>query len=407
MPYDVTQLKNDLEGVLHGTTLNQITNIDGLINRAARQVLEDIDPQETKRIVEITGPVFDSVWDYPIPTDLKGNKVIDIRPQVNRTQQDVFVQSYNQAFDVNKQNAWFNQDNFTINFNTSIKTIRINAQGLPAGIILNQASSLTDNGTWILGGGASNLRVDNQNFVAGGGALTLDLLAGQASGFIETSNMQAQNLSEHLNQATEFLYSFFPTASSITSMNLRWGNNSTNYYSRTVSITQQNTTFQNGWNLLSYLWAGITPVGAPDPSNITYLRITWNYNSTLQTGVKVNNSVSRLGTFMEMEYYSKFLFRDNVTGAYQETVTSDNNLINLDTESFNLLFNFVAYLAAQQQQGLDASFHDGPFFQQLYEQGLDRYRAMYKSEIQKPRSNYYFQPNPSYSRYLGTRRFWG
>lgn len=48
MSYNILDLKNDLEGVLHGTTNNQIQNLDGVINRAARQLLLDLDPQETK-----------------------------------------------------------------------------------------------------------------------------------------------------------------------------------------------------------------------------------------------------------------------------------------------------------------------------------------------------------------------
>lgn len=405
--YNITQLKNDLAGVLHGTTLNQITNLDGLINRAARQVLLDVDPQETRRIVEIGTPIFDSVWDYGIPDDLKGNKVVDIRPQVNRQPSDVFIQQYNQDFDVSKQWLGWNNNDFTIQFNTSVKTIRINAAGFPAGVVLNYASSLTDNGTWTVGGGATNLTVDNQNFVVQGGSLSFDLQAGQSSGYIETSDMESLNIENQLNQGTEFLYTFFPTASSITSVNLRWGSSSTDYYSRTVTATQMNTVFQNGWNFLSFAWAGITPVGSPDPSDITYLRVTWNYDSTLQTGVKLNDIVSRMGRFLEIEYYSKFLFRDASTGAYQENVTDDTNLINLDTESFNLLFNYVAYLAAQQQQGANALRNDGPMFLGLYNQGLERYKAMYKSQVQKPRQIYYAQPNPSYSRYIGSRHYWG
>lgn len=405
--YDVSTLKSDLEGILHGTTLNQITNLDGLINRAARQILLDVDPQETKRLVEIGTPVFDNVWDYPIPSDLKGNKVIDIRPQVNRTPGDIFLQQYNQAFDATKQWAGWNNDSFTIQFNSSIKTIRINGTGLPAGTIVNQIASLNDNGTWSVGDGATNLRVDNQNYVNGGGSLTVDLQAGFASGFIETTDQQAQNLFNQLNQGTEFLYSYLPTASSVTSINLRWGSSAADYYDFTVTVQQMNTVFENGWNFLSFPWKTASVTGAPDASSITYLRITWNYDSTLQTGVKANYLASRMGLFLEMEYYSKFLFRDSATGAYQETVTADTNLINLDTESFNLLTYQVAYLAAQQQQGANALRNDSPMFLGLYRESLDRYKAMYKSELQKPHQTYYPMPNPSYSRYLGARRYWG
>ena len=84
MAYSVQTAKNDLAGVLHGTQLSQIQNLDGVFNRAARQLLLDLDPQETKRVVEFTNPIFNTVFDYPIAADVKGNKIIDIRPQVRR-----------------------------------------------------------------------------------------------------------------------------------------------------------------------------------------------------------------------------------------------------------------------------------------------------------------------------------
>jgi hypothetical protein len=68
---------------LHGTTLSQVENISGVFNRAARQLLLDIDPQETKRIEQLASPIFYQVYDYAPPADLKGQKIIDIFPQVN------------------------------------------------------------------------------------------------------------------------------------------------------------------------------------------------------------------------------------------------------------------------------------------------------------------------------------
>ena len=109
------------------------------------------------------------------------------------------------------------------------------------------------------------------------------------------------------------------------------------------------------------------------------------------------------GTILSYEYYSKYLFRDAITGAFQETVTDNSNFINLDTESFNLMVYLVAYFAVQQQQGLDAMFYDGNFFLQQYQQGLARYKSMYKSELQKPQSSYYTMNKPGYTRYLGPR----
>src|SRR5260221_8839359 len=102
MSYSITNLKADVEAALHGTTVNQIQNLYGLFNRAARDVLLDIDPQEQKRTVQTNGPIFNGVWDYPIPADLKGDRLIDIRPQVLRNANDLWNQDYNQDFDIQK-----------------------------------------------------------------------------------------------------------------------------------------------------------------------------------------------------------------------------------------------------------------------------------------------------------------
>lgn len=406
MSYSISDVESDLESVLHGTTTNQITNLFGLFDRAARQLLLDIDPQETKRITQFTGPIFNNIYDYGLAADVKGNTIIDIRPQVNRLPSDIFVQQYNQAFDIWKQNYMSNADSFTINFNTAVKTIRIDAPFLLPPVITNAAEGITLNGTWTTGGNAAALTADNQNYVYGGGSLQFNLSATGvpgSTGYLENSTMNATNLTAHLNQATEFLWSYLPSGSKVSNVEFRWGSSASNYYVLNATQTQQQTAFQNGWNLLSFLWSSAAAVGTPNPASITYMRVTWTYDGTLQTGVRLNYIQSILGNVMEYEYYSKYLFRSASTGAFQETVDDVSNLINLDTESYNLYFNQVAYLAVQQTQGIDASFHDGPFFLQLYTEGVNRYKGRYKSELQKPQSIFYRKPNKSY---LGYFRRW-
>src|SRR5260221_14722333 len=111
MPYNVQTAKGELAAMLHGTTLSQVENIDGVFNRAARQLMLDIDPYETKRLVQMNTPIYFGVFDYAIPFDLKGDKIIDIIPQTPVTPRPIFKQTYNQNFDVFKSYAAIN--NFT------------------------------------------------------------------------------------------------------------------------------------------------------------------------------------------------------------------------------------------------------------------------------------------------------
>lgn len=396
--YSVQTLLGELEGMLHGTTNNQIANINGVINRAARQVLLDVDPQETKRTLEFVNPIFNSVFDYPIAADVKGNKLIDIFPQVQRIPRDVWTQQYNQAFDVAKQNIYSQSDMFTLNFNTGLKTIRINAPFLNAPVTINQIEAVTTNGTWVVGGTASNLAINNSNYVQGSGSLQFDTAIGAA--YLENSTMTAIDLSSVEDQSYLFAWVYIPTGTSLTSVNIRWGSSASNYWSSTVTQNQQSVGFVNGWNLCQFIWSTASTVGSPNSAAINYARVTLNTTVDM-TGCLINGLDSILGTILSYEYYSKYMFRDVTTGAFQETVTDNSNLINLDTESFNLMVYKVAELAVQQQQGLDASFNDGPYFANQYLQALTRYKAMYKAENQKPQSTYYQMNKPGYGQYLG------
>lgn len=400
MSYSILDLKADLTGVLHQTQLNQITNLDGLIDRAARKLLLDVDPQETKRTVEFVNPIFNSVFDYPIAADVKGNKLIDIIPQVQRLPRDIWSQAYNQAFDVAKNSVFSLKNMFTMNFNTGIKTIRIDAPFLNAPVIVDNIEAISQNGTWAVGGTASSLSVNNTNFAQGAGSLQFNTTVGAA--YLENSTLTAVDLSEVENQSSFFTWVYVPTGTTLTSVNLRIGSSSTDYYTATVTQNQQAVAFVNGWNLCQFVWSSMTTTGSPNSAALDYARITLNVTGTL-TGCLLNGLDSILGTVLSYEYYSKYLFRSASTGAFQENVLDDSDLINLDTDSYNLLFNMVAFFAVQQQQGVDAVAFDASFFKNEYDEGLKRYKAMYLSEVQKPQTSYYTQPTKNYTQWFGPR----
>jgi hypothetical protein len=403
--YTITQLNSDLAAVLHGTTVNKITNLYGMYDRAASQLLLDINPQETIRLLPMSSTIYNGVYSYPLPADLKGNKVIDIRPQANRLPWNVYFQQYSQDFD--RLKTTINRGTFNIKFNQGVKTILINAPYLLAPTILNNCDGVSDNGTWGVGSSASNLQADSINFVGSSASLSFNLAAGAnpSTGYLENSTMSALNLSEVENQATLFLYTYLPTATDFTNVILRWGSSATDYYQVTTTVTQENTSFQDGWNLLAFPWLGATVVGSPDSSAINYVRVTWTYNGSAQTAVRLDTITSNLGSILDIEYYSKYMFRDAITGAFKERVTANTDIVNLDTETYMIYSNLVFALAAQQVQGRDALQYDGQFFMNEYKKGVEKYKEMYKSETQKPQTQYYTMPQRGYDQYNSGR--WG
>lgn len=395
MAYSVTNLITDLGSVIHGTKTNKIPNLYGHINRAARAVVLDVDPKETQRILQLA-QVFNDVYDYAAPVDLKGDRSVDLRPQAGRNPQDIFQQGYSQNFDAWKGVSLSNK--LITQWNTGVKTLRIEAPTLTTPLTITGTETLTG---WSATAGAQNLSLDTLYNVAGGGAIQFDLAAGSGTGSIQISSLSQVDLTGHVNIDTEFAWVYLPKGSSITSLDLKWGSDITaNYYHLTVMVTQQGLAFQNGWNLIALPWASATKVGSPIVTAYDSVQLTVAYDSTLQTGLKFCNLTSNTGYIFELQYYSKYLFRDPSTNAFQETIvdaTDNSKLINLDTESYNLLFNKTAYFIAQALQGADAAYdamfwggEDGDGGE--YGNALKRYRAQNPSEVMVKAETYYKLP---------------
>lgn len=399
MAYSISTLLSDITTVVHGTTINKIPNPYGLINRAARSILLDVDPKETQRITSI-GQVFNEVYDYNCPVDLKGDRLVDLRPQAPRYPSDVYFQTYAQTFDAQKTQQ-LNKRVYT-QWNTGVKSLRIEAPTLTAPVVITDTSTVEG---WSATLGADNISLNTTNNVAGGGAIVFDLLAGHSSGYIENSTITALDLTAHLNISTLFLWVYMPSGVSISSVDLRWGSSLTDYWTTSTSQTQEGTSFVDGWNLLAFPWQNAPFIGSPNAQFISYVRVTPSYNSKLQTGVQINNLTSNLGFFFDLQYYSKFLFRDPNTNVFQETVndSADNDkIINLDTESYNLLFNKMAFFVAQSLQGADAQY-DADYWQTEYKNALAMYKAANPSESSKKAESYYALPNKNYNRFQAWR----
>lgn len=404
--YQISDIEQELEAMLHGTTLNQITNLAEAEDRAARRVLGDVDPQETK-IVSPFGKLYDGVWDYPLAVDVKGNKIVDLFPQANRNLRDNFTQVYNKDFDIGK--GFTLVPDFTPRYAGGVRTIRIDAVNLQTGIQINAANAYNQNGLWVAGSNVSNVSTNNQYFTDGSsGSVSFQLNqtgVGASVGIISNSTMSAVDLTNHFNNADEFFQFYIPNAAGITSVNYRFGSSAAAYYdSGDIATTQMGGTFGDGWNLVSKNWASFTTVGSPNIAAINYIRIAITYNGTLQTQVLLNQFWSRLGVIFNQEYYSKYLFRDAITGAFQEKVTDPTNYVNLDTDGINLFLFALLGEVVQQQQGADALYFDANQAEQRYQSELATYKLKYRGETQKPHTSYYRQPQAGYRRFFSWNR---
>jgi hypothetical protein len=378
MSKTIAQLEVDLSRKLHGTNLNFVEGKYSLYEEASRECLKDIDFFETKRIQQITNAVYSDVYDYALPADLKGNAIIDIRPQVNRKQNELPIRNTGMEFDLRK-----GTQKFTIKDNSGVRLLRFNS-GLNTSVLLNACDSLTNNGTWVVGDDATNLTLDTLNYISGNGSLNFDVSGVGTTASIYNITMNEVDLSELEDRDPVFLWVYMPVV--ITNATLIWGEDITaKYWTKTIT-TSQTGAFQVGWNLLRFDWNGATKVGLPDSSKVKALKLSFTYDGNVDTDYRLDNIIVPRGTIYEIEYYSKYLFT-TTAGVYQDTVTLNTDIITLD-EGYNCFLYKCIELIAPQVHAEDAGF-DYNLYNKQYLIETASYKNKYKSEIRPLVTNYY------------------
>lgn len=384
----ISDFKTRIQQKIHGRALDKVQDVYGLIYEASNNLKLAIDPKEMQRIEPLTNAVYDDVYSYACPSDLKGDGIVDVRPQVNRSIRDNFHQTYAPRFDRIKA-----FESLAVENDGTLKTLRLNSSKPPAGPTVNALNSVTENGTWAADSTyATDITTDQINYVAGSGSVRFNLAAdaGSQTGYIENSTMTAVDLSDIADVGALFAWVYLPTASNFTSVSLRWGSSTSDYYSVTATTTHVNSSFVNGWNLLRFDWPTTVASGTPVDTAIDYLRVSFVYNGTAMNGVRVDNIVARNGVIFDVVYNSDYMFR-NSSGTWIIKPTADTDLLNLETEAENMLLYEVAFLIAQEVGGEDASF-DVSYFKAKRDEVWGQYMRKYKSQRKRPRSPYYRMP---------------
>lgn len=369
--------------MLHGTSLNQVENVNGVIYRAARRVLADVDPMETIRVVQLQ-TINQNTYDYVCPADLKDDRIIDITKQADRLALDNFHQEYFRSFDIEK-NLSVLKNNYVIQWRNGVKTLKLDARGMTAVTALD---GITDSTTYTAVAGISSLYTDNGDFTYSTGSVAF--IQSAATSSMSKTFTTAIDLSTQTQTGLFYVNAWFGTGSAVTSVSVNLGTSASNYITLTATQTNDGLTFQDGWNQIGmYFKTGVTT--GTYTGSITYMQL--NVTTTTNQTVKWNYARAGIGEVYGIMYYSKYLFRKATTNAFQETITStdDSEIINLDTTSYNLLLLQTAAQAAQQSIPLTPNL-DVDRYERAYESELARYIAKIKSQSQPASATYYRQP---------------
>lgn len=223
-----------------------------------------------------------------------------------------------------------------------LKKLRISAELEGDQVVLHEMDSLTADGTWSVSLDASNLTLDSDNFINGDGSLNFDMdRAGTTTtaGYIQNSDMTAVDLTDYEHSGSIFVYLYAPTVSGgLDGFTLRVGSDASNYFSKQVTVTNENLALHTGWMVLRFDFNSATETGTVDIENIDYIRLAVDrgaLGSLDSTDWRVDYIVARRGIPHEVWYYTKYGWQTSA-GAYLENSTANSDLLNADTEEYGL-----------------------------------------------------------------------
>lgn len=342
----VTQFTSRLTPKLHGTSLAKLGNIFDKMQEAAGTLLARIDPIDTIQRARIDNAIYDNIYNYSCPSDIKGlDKVIDMPPIGPRSFRDDIGATYSKEFSIRRQ-----KNTLTIEDVGGVKTLKV-SKCLTPPTLLSSLDVLDS--TITVGGDVTSPVIDYLDYVSGMGSLSFGLSGVTGIGTITVNLPFAADLSKMEGLGSLFEWIKFPDATRLASIDLKWGTDSSNYWHKTITVPQGRTAFDsNAWDLCRHDWVSATKTGSPSSASTKYLQITINYSTGVPlTFVKLDSIVAALGVAFELVYYSQFIFRDAITGALKEAPTTGSDIIQLDPLATNIYMLEVQKLIVPDLQG--------------------------------------------------------
>lgn len=344
---NVGELKDQISGILTGTNLDNVTNLDGCIERALGTFLLYISLKQISGRLAFS--VYDGVYDYEAPDDIFGGVIYDIRPQgVDRSEADYTYKVGIACFDRTKATLP-NGVLATFEYNRGTPIMRLAQTRARASALIDACNSSTG---WVAGGDATGLAADTTNFYASPASLRFNLPVSGSSGYIEKTTSQ-QNLTDYSGVGKVFVAVNTPSATAVTSVGIRLGSSSTAYYAASVTTPVIGTAIANTWQLWGIDLAGATTTGSPVITAIDYTRVIVNYNGTALSNVRIGRVFTSLPTPFEMIYGSSacFLHED---GTITNKIEDDNDEVVLPDDAFVVFTNIASLEVLEQMGGDDA-----------------------------------------------------
>lgn len=392
--HTVADLKNRVSAALSDVDLQNVSDLYGAFETAAKVLIQKADIPEASNTQNIN--LYSGVINYPANTDMFGTAIRDIRPQgISRDPSDYVYKQPGDQFDRNK--GFLPSGTITtFEYVAGVPTIRIVSKNVTQQIILDTMSATTG---WTASGGASTPIADATFYYQTPASLRFNLASGQTTGSLTKTLTTPINLTAYQGVAFVFLAVEIPSATDITSIGIRIGSSSSNYYTVTNTTGFLGAFTAGQFFLVGFDLSQATTVGTPVITAINYLQVIFNYNSNQENNVRVGGLWTSLPSPNQILYQTAAIFKASGQNASTDIVVDTDTII-LNDPAYNL-FQYECQIAVLEQLGgatadsmiaridgkLNSSFTRSGHIMQV---GLyDLYRGAEPSQTLRTIGNYY------------------
>ena len=376
-----SELNTEVTAIVRGTFT--AANFLTVANRAIRDVLSEVDLRSSIRSTALSPNLFDDVYQYTCPSDMKGDKVIDIKPQINRGRFDRWELVTHEEFDRRKQDLRVDRYGDPIELEGSQwlghNLVAISRDDLVNKLLLSRAiddselgiDTLDAVGDWAAYGDGSNLTADADNYVKGSGCINWDINAdGGTTAGIYNDSLDSFDISNYITTGSIFVWVYISSTTNLTNFIIRIGSSASAYYSITITTNNEGNSFYAGWNLLRFDFANKSETGTVDDDDCDYvaLYMTKDAAKTDETDYRFDNLVIKKGDHYEVIYYSRYFWQSSA-GTYLEDATTTTDLINCETDEYNL---FIEKCAQYMEEKL-GNIREADRHEAIYERKKAKY----------------------------------
>ena len=361
-------------------------------NDTIRELISEIDLRSSKRKSALSPNLFDDIYQYSCPSDLKSDGIIDVKPQIDRAgRTDYWELVTEEEFDRLKNEGRIDRFGDPINIYkgepySGANLVAVSRDDLVNKLLLSRPvddnslsiDALDSVGDWEGFGDGENLTADSDNYVKGNASINWDINAdGGTTAGIVNSSLDEFDISNYIGTGSFFAWAYVTSATNLTNYILRIGSSSSAYYSITVTTNNEGASFYAGWNLLRFDFTNKSETGTVDTDACDYvaLYMTKDGAKISETDYRFDNLVIKMGPYYDVIYYTRYAWQSSA-GTYLEDATTTTDLLNMETDEFNLAVLKTLQFMEEHLKNNKRAF----YFEKKYEAKKDEYIMRNPSE---------------------------